>query len=130
MEIEVDEDAVIACVDLVGRTGAKDFEIGYLRDEESEGHPVPSSEAGWYAKCTWQGHKLVVDEQSGPSEAADGLSRRLLSGGLCTHCKKKVTLGSDPDGCRWRRMAERWERGCIEPSRTQTVRGSGKSISI
>src|SRR6202035_2515601 len=37
-----DEDAVKACADLVGRTGAKSFECGYLRDN------VPAEQAGWY----------------------------------------------------------------------------------
>jgi hypothetical protein len=126
MSAYMDEDAVMACVELVGRTGAKDFEIGYLRDEETEGHPVAIEDAGWYAKCTVQGHILAAEEAQGPSEAADGLSRRILTGGQCTHCKQTITLKSGP-GCRWRRMGSHWERGCIPEPLRYGARGSGRS---
>lgn len=127
MKAEVDEDAVIACVNLVGRTGAKEFEIGYLRDEESEGHPVSNEEAGWYARCVYQGVTVSVDETHGPTEAADGLARRLLTGGQCTHCKQRIVLNSKDKGCRWRRLGDRWERGCIPPPLRYGARGSGRS---
>jgi len=41
--VNLDEDALIAAADLVGRTGATGFEIGYLHDD------VPAEKAGWYA---------------------------------------------------------------------------------
>ncbi len=31
--MNLDEDALIAATDLVGRTGAKEFQIGYLNDD-------------------------------------------------------------------------------------------------
>ena len=45
----IESDAVIACADLVGRTGAKEFQVGYLHDD------VPVEQAGWYAHAQYQG---------------------------------------------------------------------------
>lgn len=39
---------MIACVDLVGRCGAREFEIGYLHDD------VPVAQAGWYASAFYR----------------------------------------------------------------------------
>lgn len=102
-------DAVIACVDLIGRTGAKDFEIGFLHDG------VPLEEAGWYATARYQGARVTADEHCGPVEAADALARRLLAGGKCISCGRRIRLSGSPGrsgGCRWRRMADRWQKGC------------------
>jgi hypothetical protein len=100
---ELDEDAVIACFDLAGRTGAQGAEIGYLNDEPPH---------GWYAHAKYRGARIVVEDLDGPVEAADALARRLLAGGKCTHCKRTVVLSGDGLVCRWRRMGPRWERGC------------------
>jgi hypothetical protein len=124
-----DEDAVKACADLVGRTGAKSFECGYLRDN------VPVAEAGWWAGAVFNGAKITVDDKASPAEACDALAVKLLSGAQCQHCKKLVTL--NPAGamaqdvtllsgvkwtaaeqakaglCHWTRDGARWERGCV-----------------
>lgn len=60
-----DEDALIAGVDLVGRTGATDFEVGYLHDD------VPVAEAGWYAKAQYRGARLTAEDHPGPVEAVE-----------------------------------------------------------
>lgn len=104
---ELDEDAVMACFDLAGRTGARDAEIGYLNDE---GPP------GWYAHAKYGGARIMVDDMPGPVEAADALARRLLDGAKCTHCKRKIVLSGGGLVCRWRRMGPRWERGCAPTS--------------
>ena len=127
--MNLDEDAVKACADLVGRTGATEFQIGYLHDN------VPADQAGWYAYASYKGARITVEDQPGPVEAADALSRRLLAGARCTHCHGLVALsdqgafafgkatlvdGSQWDAgqaaattqCRWRRMGDRWDRGC------------------
>lgn len=125
---QLDDDAVVACADLAGRTGATGFQIGYLSDDPPH---------GWYAYAQYRGARISADDQPGPSEAADALSRRLLQGARCQHCKGLVTLSGDgafafrkatlTDGttwdaadaarapqCRWRRMGARWARGCEE----------------
>lgn len=127
MDIEGDADALIACVDLVGRTGAKDFQIGYLHDD------VPVAEAAWYAHAQYQGARITAQDHPSPALAAEALARRLLDGGRCTHCNGLIALSSAgamfypgrqmTDGsrwtdakhtCRWRRVGQAWVRGCAE----------------
>ncbi len=102
-----DQDALIAAVDLVGRSGATDCEIGWLHDD------VPIEEAGWYATATYRGAKLTAEDHRGPVEAAEALGRRVLKGGTCAHCHKPVSLNAvSSNVCRWTRMGSRWKRGC------------------
>ena len=124
-----DEDAVKACADLVGRTGAKSFECGYVHEG------VPVAEAGWYATAVFKGAKVIVEDKASPAEACDALAARLLSGAQCQHCKglvalsaggafafRKATLvtgerwdaedATKAPQCRWTRTGARWERGC------------------
>jgi hypothetical protein len=123
-----DGDAVKACADLVGRTGARSFECGYV----NEG--VPVAESGWYATALYKGMRITEQDKASPAEACDALAARLLSGGQCQHCGKLVTLNPAgavardvtlADGrkwtaaeqaqaglCHWTRAGARWERGC------------------
>lgn len=137
--IAFDQDALTAAVDLVGRSGARDFELGYLHDD------VPVGEAAWWAKAQYQGARLTVENQPGPVEAAEALARRVLTGGRCAHCGGLVALSDDGavafetghlvDGtqwnvedaraagtCRWRRVADRWARGCERTDRASRRR--------
>lgn len=123
------EEAVKACADLVGRTGAKSFECGYLREG------VPVAEAGWYATAMFKGMKVITEDKASPAEACDALAVKLLSGAQCQHCKglvsltvggafafRKATLvtgerwdaedAAKAPQCRWTRTGARWERGC------------------
>lgn len=124
---EHEADAMKACVDLVGRTGATGFEIGFLHDG------VPIDQAGWYAHAQYKGARITTQNHPGPIEAADALARRLLNGAKC-RCGRLVALSDRgamaheahlADGsfwtaqqaaaagqCRWRRFGPRWERGC------------------
>lgn len=120
-------DAVKACADLVGRTGARSFECGYLEDD------VP--EPGWYAVAVYKGAKIIAEDKVSPAEACDKLAARLLTGAQCQHCKKLVTLDARGaiardatliDGrkwtaeqqkaagglCYWTRPGDKWVRGC------------------
>lgn len=110
-------DAVIACADLVGRSGATDFKIGYLHDD------VPLEEAGWYAHAQYRGARITIEDRRSPSEAALALAERLLRGAAC-RCGKRVSLGDDSTGCRWQLMGKRWEPGCdAEPVHVDGRRG-------
>ena len=125
----VDADAVKACADLVGRTGARSFECGYLRDG------VPAEQAGWYSAAIFRGARITVEDKTSPAEACDALAVRLLSGAQCQHCKGLVALdaggafafreahlvtgerwdaadAAKAPQCRWTRTGDRWERGC------------------
>jgi hypothetical protein len=128
--VQMDEDALFAGLDLVGRTGAQGLQFGWLHDD------VPTEEAGWYAHAQYRGARIMVEDQRGPVEAVEALARRLLEGGRCTNCGGLVTLSDrgavafvdshGPDGsrlwtkeeaekapqCRWTRMGRRWTAGC------------------
>jgi hypothetical protein len=122
--VNLDEDALIAAVDLVGRTGAEGFKVGYLDDE-------PGTD--WYAEAQFRGAKVIV-EAPGPVEAAEALARRLMEGGKCVRCGCLIALsdsgavahpGRMLDGttwtaeqaaaagqCRWTRMGRKWVSAC------------------
>jgi hypothetical protein len=70
----MDEDALLAAVELVGRTGAKGFQIGFVHDD------VPVAEAGWYAYAQYKGARVTAEDKAGPIEAAEALARQLLTG--------------------------------------------------
>lgn len=121
-------DAVLAAADLVSRSGATGFDVGFLHDD------VPISQAGWWATARYQGARICVEDQPGPVEAMEALALRILTGARC-RCGRLVAL-SDlgavigtgqvmADGkpwtpelaaaagqCRWRRRGARWIRGC------------------
>lgn len=101
-----------AAVELIGRTGATSFEVGYEDDD------VPVGQApNWYATAEFHGGPVRTDLHVWPHQAAEALARRLLDGGTCTHCGDIVNVG---DGaafigvCRWARRGDRWERGCLD----------------
>lgn len=125
----LDEDALIAAADLVGRSGAKGFEIGYLNDD------VPIDEADWYCHAQYQGTRIIAEHHPGPVEAAEALARRILEGGKCTRCGGLISLSGKgavfyPDAvmadgsrftlqqakaspqCRWSRQGRSWVAGC------------------
>lgn len=124
----LDQDAIVAAVDLVRRSGATEFQVGYLHDD------VPANEAGWYAHAQYKGARLTAEDHPGPVEATEALARRVLDGAQCSHCGGLVSLSDAGtwahdstlvDGtpwtaeqaaetglCRWRRLGDRWARGC------------------
>lgn len=126
-------DPVMACADLVGRTGAKSWELGYLHDD------VPTEEAGWWCSAVYRGNKIYVMDQTGPVEAAMALANRILTGAKC-RCGRLVALSPEGalayhsahmvDGstwtaeqaagagqCLWTLHGRRWEPSCPEPIR-------------
>lgn len=126
--VSMDEDAVIAAVDLVGRAGAKSFELGYLDDD------VPVEKARWWAHADYRGDRIIEENHRGPVEAAEALARRILTGGRC-RCGKLVALSGNgavaydnvtmADGskwtadeakaagqCRWTREGRKWVSAC------------------
>ncbi|HEY0636453.1 MAG TPA: hypothetical protein VGD67_02295 [Pseudonocardiaceae bacterium] len=110
-------DPVVACADLVVRAGARQFEIGYLRDG------VPVDQAGWHASAYYGGARLTVEEHQSPSTAALALAERILAGATCK-CRRPVRLADDASGCRWRLVGARWEPGCTaDPIHVDGPRG-------
>ena len=131
MTTAFDEDALFATVELVGRTGATGLEMGYLHDD------VPPDQAEWYAHAQYRGARITAEGHRGPVEAAEALARQLLTGAMCTHCRGLISLSDEgavfyPNArpavqghrplteaeararpqCRYRRVGNRWVRGC------------------
>lgn len=118
----LDQDALDAALDLIGRTGARSFEIGYLRDD------VPLEQAGWYAHAQYRGARITAEDHPGPVEAAEALARRLLTGARCVNCDKVITLSGEASRktCRWTRLGTRWEKGCQQPGKGDHAGQLGK----
>lgn len=127
-----DEDILLATVELVGRTGAKNFEIGWLNDPGEPAYEKHGPQ--WWVKAQYKGARIQVEDFADPNSACDALAVRLLTGAKCK-CRKLVALASSgaiayddvrmADGsvwtfaeaeragqCRWRRRGKHWRRGC------------------
>ena len=112
---------LIAAVDLIGRTGAREFQLGHLEED------VPIPLARWYAHAQYQGARITVDEQADPIVAVEGLAARLVNGGMCTHCGARTVLdraGSIPRGpyCAYRLVGDRYMRGCAARTANRAAR--------
>lgn len=128
----IDQDAIIAGADLVGRSGARQFEIGYLYDETDPQYAKVGAQ--WYAHAQYRGARIVAENHPDPVAAVEALAQKLLTGAKCD-CGKLVALNDGwafayfntpmRDGttwtaeealavgqCRWRREGARWKRGC------------------
>lgn len=137
MTSQIDTDVLLAVTDLLKRTGATEFNVGYLHDD------VPSEEADWYAYVQYQGARLTVEHHSSPTEAAEALARRVLTGGRCK-CGKLVALDEEgaqffpgaagPNGekwtaeeaaaagqCQWKRVGPRWNSECEPDGERRTL---------
>lgn len=103
----INDDVVIACADLVGRAGARSFQIGFVHDD------VPVEEAGWYAHAQYRGTRVMVEDHRSPQGAALALAERLLRGAVC-RCRRPVTMSErgSVGGCRWHLVGRRWESSC------------------
>lgn len=125
MTIELARDIVTACADLVGRSGAAEFEIGWTCPHtpgEPDGHTCP--DVTWYASAIFKGARITVDEHASPTTAALALAERLLRGATCK-CGSPVTMSDfGRPGCRWQLVGQRWEPGCdTVPVRVEGERG-------
>lgn len=99
------EERLLAAVDLIGRTGAHSFEVGYDDDH------TPTT---WWATARYRGRVLFVDEEPDPLHAVDELLRRIVNGGRCTHCNRTTTVGPSPIPfkCAYVITAGRYEPAC------------------
>lgn len=105
-----DQDALTAGVDLVGRSGARDIEIGYDDDDPDD--------VRWHAQASYRGARLIADNHADPISAVEALGRRVLAGARCRRCGKPIRLsarGKAKGTCRWRRHGDRWRPGCGKP---------------
>lgn len=119
-------ESTIAIADLVARSGARQFEVGYLRDPSDPEYIIAGP--GWYCSAFYRGARLTAGDMPGPEQAADGLAHRILNGGRCTHCGSMTTTAdlaaviyerwgrARKARCIWWRDGETWRRGCEDTS--------------
>jgi hypothetical protein len=90
--VTFDQDAMTAAADLVGRSGARSFQIGWdcpHTPDVPDDHGCP--DVRWYAYAQYQGARITSGDHRTPEAAAEGLARRLLTGSTC-RCGRLVTL--------------------------------------
>jgi hypothetical protein len=80
----------LAAVQLLKRTGAQTFRIGY--SDEDDGPPTV-----WYAVAEWPGNKAEADASIDPVDAVLRLCERVIDGGQCTHCRRPTIFVPDTD---------------------------------
>lgn len=134
--VNMNDDIILAAVDLAVRSGATLFQCGHA--EPGEHDP-----GGWYALAVFATATACASGFPGPVEASDALAHQLLTGALCARCRGLIALSDDGawaftvehgngrffDGsqwtdaqaeaahhCRWRRHGERWQPGCEVPT--------------
>jgi len=86
-----DDPKFLAAVDMIGRTGAQTFRIGY--SDEDDGPPV----VVWYAVAQWVGDRAEAAGALDPLTAVLRLAEQVIDGGECTHCHRPTILDTaDP----------------------------------
>lgn len=103
----IDEDAMIASIDLVHRTGATSCEFGHNGDDDDPN-------ATWWAQAMYRGARVIVDDHRDPIAALEALARRLLHKARCVGCNRTITLEgmASKKACRWTRNGREWVPGC------------------
>lgn len=83
----VEDKRFVAAVDLIGRTGADEFQIRYCKEEK----PVI-----WMAAARWMN---IWDTAAAmdPLRAVFRLCDTVIDGGSCTHCKRPSGFSPDID---------------------------------
>lgn len=106
----VDERRLIEAVEMVGRCGASEFQVGYFVDD-----PAPGT-ANWWASAKFRKGTMVTEPQMSPAHAAENLAAILRNGATCAWCGRRISWGDRPGkgakACWWRKVGGRWERGC------------------
>lgn len=108
-----DEDALIAGVELVHRSGASSCEIGHTGDEDAEWDELDEP-VTWWAKAQYRGAVLTSESYHDPIAAVEALARRVLKGAQCVGCKRTIALSGVGDRklCRWTREGKHWMPAC------------------
>ncbi len=85
-------DHVIAVIDLLGRTGAKDFQIRYSDDQEPT---VWIAVARYSVRSPGDAFPTRHYQAAGgltPDAAAYALLEQVLDGGMCVHCGRQTAV--------------------------------------
>jgi hypothetical protein len=82
---------IVACIDLLGRSGVKQVELAYDNDDSE--HP------DWWAGGVWKGaRKFTKGKYPYPTPAIEELAHSVVNGGHCPHCGKTTILGMEVAG--------------------------------
>lgn len=92
-------DLLNATIELIGRTGAKAFRLGWV-DEEPE---LPQYPHIWYATARYEkGHEAAAAMD--PVGAVTRLAEQLIDGGKCQHCSRPTAIHQDSGDAELERM--------------------------
>ena len=82
---------MLAGVDLLGRTGAEEFQIRYDDGDDGAGPVV------WIALGQWGGDRWEAAAAMGPVAAVMRLCEQVIDGGMCKHCDRPTGFSPDPE---------------------------------
>lgn len=111
LETPVFDPRFMAAVDLIGRSGADNFQIRYCEEE------TPTV---WVAAAKW-GEVWEVGASTAPLEALFRLCAQVLDGGMCKHCGRPSGFVPDLEPApapelvcwyQWDPELETFRRGC------------------
>jgi hypothetical protein len=105
------DERIPAAVDLLGRTGADEFQLRYCEEER------PTI---WIAAARWSG-AWECAASTVPAEAVFRLCNQVIDGGVCTHCERPTGFSPDLDALplepvicwyQWDPELSTFRRGC------------------
>lgn len=100
-----------AAVDLLGRTGAREFQIRFCEEEDP---------TVWMALAKWGNHWEATGGMT-PEQALFRLCEAVMDGGQCRHCRRPTAFMSDFDPMpgeeficyyKWDPELKTFRRGC------------------
>lgn len=104
MTAKIDSPFIVAAVDMLGRTGAKETQIRYHDDQDPTIWIAAASWSVMYVgpitHCVWRTGSGLT-----PEDALYDLMETVLDGGTCTHCQRFTQVERDhtaaaiPGGC-------------------------------
>lgn len=106
------DDRIKAAVDLIGHTGADEFQIRYSPEDEP---PIT-----WTAIARWRDHWECAAAMN-PLDAVFRLCDQVIDGGICQHCKKPSGFEPSMDPMplnqfvcwyQWDPSTKSFKRGC------------------
>jgi hypothetical protein len=110
----MDSPRFVAGVAMLGRTGARDFRVGY--SDPDDGEPTV-----WYAVATWDSvtagptvHRSGAAEAAGamdPVTAVMRLCEQVIDGGTCAHCHQLTIFDANPSDSPFDSLLEMM--GCV-----------------
>lgn len=108
---EADMARLHSAIEMVERTGAQNFEVGYLNEDAKR-----MQDADWFATARFRGTMVKTEHHASPVTAAETLMTLLMRDAKCRFCDRKISWGRAElkKRCLWRQVDGRWLRGCTD----------------